>query len=325
MAAQTWPEVRWDAIDKDFELLKKNTTVNKEPEDLISRGNEEDEAEAKLHELARDIFQVHNYIDSSIRRVQCEAALVRVIQTFLLQQELQSDPNEQNRANEWLSSQVSEWCLTQNDDKGLLDCIRDDIHSAKSKEEFLQQLEAATHPTLSFPVATVLRDDSATHLLGNVPQISESEAFQDAKDIKRDQLCVNGVLYPGMIGYEALVKALAHDIKQVASEYRASYASFESTYEEMAKRILHSINRTESGGASYEILSDLVTPPPQSSPLVLLRPNSKQAQPLQIRIDMGAYEEATTGWCFGLRVALEAQTSYVVCDSDDPTTEWCTA
>ncbi|RHZ35035.1 hypothetical protein DYB37_013805 [Aphanomyces astaci] len=156
-----------------------------------------------------------------------------------------------------------------------------------------------------------------------MPQISDAEAFQDAKDIKRDQLRINGVLFPGIVGYDALIKALVDEIQRVAVAFRPSYHAFASTYEEMAKRILHSINRTESGGGSYEVLTSLVTPPPpHATSLVLLRPNSKAATPLHIRIEMGPYEDHEGTWCFGLRTVVSAETSYVICDSDDPTTEW---
>ncbi|KDO28944.1 hypothetical protein SPRG_06045, partial [Saprolegnia parasitica CBS 223.65] len=77
------------------------------------------------------------------------------------------------------------------------------------------------------------------------------------------------------------------------------------------------INRTESGGSSYEVLSRLMPP------IALLRPNSKDANALVVDIDVGPYEAEAHVWCVGLRVRLRTSTAYVVCDADDPTDEWC--
>ncbi|KAF0690342.1 Aste57867_18273 [Aphanomyces stellatus] len=322
----TWPELSWQDIHADVNLLTKS--VSKKSASLqLALEESSVEAEKKLQVLASEIFYVHQHLTDSIHRVQCEAALVRVIQMFLLQQEVNpADTSLRQRAADWLCTHAGDWRrVDDSDSDGLLQCIREDIHSATTKEEFLQHMDAAAHSSVFFPVHTPDGSSSApppsSHLLGHLPMVTEAEAFQDAKDIKRDQLSINDVLFPGIVGYDALVRALADEIQRIAALYRPMYASFESTYDEMAKRILHTINRTESGGASYEILSHLVTPPSSPS-LVLLRPNSKDATPLRIVIDMGAYE-ADAGWCFGLRVTMSTQTSYVLCDGDDPTTEWC--
>ncbi|RHY34575.1 hypothetical protein DYB32_000841 [Aphanomyces invadans] len=238
------------------------------------------------------------------------------------------DTDQFDKADQWLRANASEWSFHSGDDgtEGLLLCIRDDIHSATSKTEFLQHFEAALQPSVSFPVHNrIPREPSSSTVLGNIPLVSDAEAFQDAKDIKRDQVTINGILLPGVVGYDTLVRALADEIQRVAVAFRPSYAAFASTYEEMAKRILHSINRTESGGGSYEVLSSLVSPASSSS-LVLIRPNSKAATPLRVHIDMGPYEDRDggSGWLFGLRTVVTAETSYVLCDADDPTTEWVT-
>ncbi|KAF0754839.1 hypothetical protein AaE_005183 [Aphanomyces astaci] len=322
-----WPELTWEDIDADVHLLTKSST-SRVAEPLASHVEliVADTPSNRLELIAQNIFHVHQSLGEAIQRVQGESALVRVIQSFLTQQGIHVDGD--GKAEQWLREHALEWSFFEKDDGGrdeLLQCIRDDIHSATSKAEFLQYFDAALHPSVWFPVHNRLHREAtpSSTVLGNLPLISDAEAFQDAKDIKRDQLRINGVLFPGIVGYDALIKALVDEIHRVAVAFRPSYHAFASTYEEMAKRILHSINRTESGGGSYEVLTSLVTPPrPHATSLVLLRPNSKAATPLHIHIEMGPYEDHEGTWCFGLRTVVSAETSYVICDSDDPTTEW---
>lgn len=87
---------------------------------------------------------------------------------------------------------------------------------------------------------------------------------------------------------------------------------------------LQACNRTESGGSSYEILSKFLSD--HETDAVLIRPDSAKAAPLEIRLDVGAFVERsnTSGdemWAFGVRAVLSAVTWYLICESDDPTSE----
>uniref|UniRef100_K3X9A5 Uncharacterized protein n=1 Tax=Globisporangium ultimum (strain ATCC 200006 / CBS 805.95 / DAOM BR144) TaxID=431595 RepID=K3X9A5_GLOUD len=179
-----------------------------------------------------------------------------------------------------------------------------------------------------------------------VASLTEAEVFQDAKDITRDELVVNGELVKGTRGYDAIVDTVQRQIETLLVQQTHSDKQQHSTRDvtqldaithNIAKQILHACNRTESGGSSYEILSQFLSMNHKEdvSPVVL-RPDSARAAPLEIALDLGAYLErvdtpATSSseepprsdelWAFGVRAVLSAVTWYLVCDADDPTLE----
>ncbi|OQR86522.1 hypothetical protein ACHHYP_10469 [Achlya hypogyna] len=317
----TWPCLTWADIEADMEAIESLNATAEQPNPLGEDNSDVSSSDehAKIRILATDIFHVHANLSAALGRMRCNASLIRVIQTYLMVSKM--DPNEPSTkaiALEWLQANAPDWAIDTSDldQSALLECIRDDVCHAESREELLKHLASAAHDSIAFPVTTHLPPVTSS-ILGHVPTVTTTEAYQDAKDIQRDQIHVNGVVYPGVVGYDSLIAALTRVIENVHAQFRE--ASKTPQYEALAKRILHTINRTESGGSSYEILSHLMPS------IALLRPNSKDAGALGVHIDVGPYERdgPTREWCLGLRVRLSTTTSYVVCDAKDPTDEWC--
>ncbi|EQC29489.1 hypothetical protein SDRG_12737 [Saprolegnia diclina VS20] len=323
--ATTWPTLAWDDVQADLDaiLATKTTTAQDAPlaadvEDV--NADSCDDEQAKIRALATEIFLVHASLTTARERMRCNASLVRVIQTYLMAAKMDpADAGTKAVALQWLASNAPDWAIPTShlDESALLDCIRDDILHASTKDDFLKHFESATHEAISFPApAPATPSPPPSSLLGPIPEVTAIEAYQDAKDIQRDQIQVNGIVYPGIVGYDSLVAALTTVIANVHSVFRDEDDK-RPQYEAMAKRVLHTINRTESGGSSYEVLSQLMPP------IALLRPNSKDANALVLNIDVGPYEASAHVWCLGLRVRLTTSTAYVICDADDPTDEWC--
>ncbi|OWZ20897.1 hypothetical protein PHMEG_0004625 [Phytophthora megakarya] len=165
--------------------------------------------------------------------------------------------------------------------------------------------------------------------MSRMPTLSEAEIFQDAKDIGRDELLINGERVEGTIGYDAVVDALQRELEQVLACQAGKIPEqtpmeVSNVLQSVAMAVLHASNRTESGGSSYELLGKFLSN--HEMDRVLLRPASARASPLQVHMDVGPYLEAVPGsknpiWAFGLRVKLSAVTWYLVCDAEDPTNE----
>lgn len=179
---------------------------------------------------------------------------------------------------------------------------------------------------LSQLVAMANGEDAAAR----VPVLSEAEIFQDAKDIGRDELVVNGEHMAGTIGYDAIVDQIHSQLEQlmtseVGKSPQKSSMQLSDTLHRIAMEVLNASNRTESGGSAYEVLGRFLTNHEMDH--VLIRPDSAKAAPIQIDVDIGPFLRSndgtneTTDWCFGLRVVLSAVTWYLVCDATDPTSE----
>jgi len=173
-----------------------------------------------------------------------------------------------------------------------------------------------------------ITSDEPTNV-GRMPALSEAEIFQDAKDIGRDELLINGERVEGTRGYDAVVDALQHELEHVLAHQAGKTPeqtpmAVSNALQSVAMAVLHASNRTESGGSSYELLGKFLSN--HEMDRVLLRPASARATPLEVHMDVGPYLEAVPGsmdttWAFGLRVKLVAVTWYLLCDAEDPTNE----
>ncbi|POM57781.1 Hypothetical protein PHPALM_37663 [Phytophthora palmivora] len=176
-------------------------------------------------------------------------------------------------------------------------------------------------------VLTICRD--APDNMSRMPTLSEAEIFQDAKDIGRDELLINGERVEGTRGYDAVVDALQRELELVLARQAGKMPeqtpmAVSNALQSVAMAVLHASNRTESGGSSYELLGKFLSN--HETDRVLLRPASARASPLEVQMDVGPYLEAVPGskeptWAFGLRVKLIAVTWYLVCDAEDPMNE----
>lgn len=72
-----------------------------------------------------------------------------------------------------------------------------------------------------------------------VSVLTEAEVFQDSKDIKRDELIVNGAFVPGTVGYNAIVDSVQHRIHEILPAQVIGKQHVEATTREIAKQILN--------------------------------------------------------------------------------------
>lgn len=217
----------------------------------------------------------------------------------------------------WATFQVDQDIMTQDDLENLMTRIRE----AKSVNDYIEQLEELTMlESFNLPLQSTLRP-TMSDLLGTLGEIQEHEEDQDGKDLQRDQICINGKLLRGREGgYDQIVTNFVHELHRLASDVSDRFvADNQDTFVALAKRILHVANRTQSGGVSYEMLDRVLRHPSWS----ILRPNSKEAMPLKVDIDVGPYKHEK-GWAWGFRISVQAHTAYAICDSMDPMTEWVT-
>nr|CCA22452.1 conserved hypothetical protein [Albugo laibachii Nc14] len=166
--------------------------------------------------------------------------------------------------------------------------------------------------------------DLLPRINGQFDQLTESERFQDSKDIQRDSIRINGQIALGTQGYDAIVDQIQCVIKRLIEITSPILPeSMEANTTLMAREILHACNRTESGGFSFEMLSSFLTN--HTTKHVLCRPDSSKAEPLSVEIKLGGFrshmeEENLLKQCsFGVHVMCSALTRYSICRSDDPT------
>lgn len=120
--------------------------------------------------------------------------------------------------------------------------IRDSVRRAAQGEAPLSVLGSASAylehlQEISDPVATPERA---------IAELSEAEVFQDSKDIKRDELVINGEFVPGTVGYAAIVDKLQHQLHEtlrthVGQQSAGGYGADEyaDTTRAIAKQILN--------------------------------------------------------------------------------------
>ncbi|KAI9919880.1 hypothetical protein PsorP6_015396 [Peronosclerospora sorghi] len=155
-----------------------------------------------------------------------------------------------------------------------------------------------------------------------IPSFSEAEICQDAKDIGRDEMVINGTHVHGQSGYDAVLDALEREFELVLARHvgrapQQTPMAVSHALQSIAMTVLHASNRTESGGRAFELLRRFLC-----HDRILLRPASARAPPLQVQVDVGPYvEQQRPVWAFGLRVQLVAVTWYLVCDARDPSRE----
>lgn len=159
---------------------------------------------------------------------------------------------------------------------------------------------------------------------GRLNQLTESELFQDSKDIQRDSIQINGEIALGTQGYDAIVAQIQRVLERLLSKVLPKCSQkMKNRTTSMAREILHACNRTESGGFSYEMLSRFLTN--HCTQHIICRPDSSKAEPLSVEIKLGGFhshmeEENLLKQCsFGVQVLCSALTRYSICKSDDPT------
>jgi hypothetical protein len=81
-----------------------------------------------------------------------------------------------------------------------------------------------------------------------IQKLTDAEAFQDAKDIKRDEIVINDEAFAGILGYDAIVDILVDRIQKLLNEIYDPPSKLNTTKSMMknktelidvAKQILH--------------------------------------------------------------------------------------
>ena len=157
--------------------------------------------------------------------------------------------------------------------------------------------------------------------------ISQVNKIQDAKDIKRDAVLVNGRLHKGAEeGYDAIIEVIRKSMVDAEDKGEGCIDDDkEGRLMSFAEEVLAASNRTESGGVAYEAIDHLLRHPS----FALIRPNSDAAEPIDINISAGGFNAMSQGdkeclWGWGARALVSATTIYVICDSSDPSEVWMT-
>eukprot|EP00743_Colponemidia_sp_Colp-15_P004172 GILK01004502.1.p1 GENE.GILK01004502.1~~GILK01004502.1.p1 ORF type:complete len:362 (-),score=33.60 GILK01004502.1:76-1137(-) len=140
--------------------------------------------------------------------------------------------------------------------------LRKQLQSARDKESYVDILK--TQSVLSVPIHS-----------GAWP--SDGSLIQDAKDIERDAIEVNGMLYTGSShGYKNIVASIESIL--MASE-SMSHCAASTSPKHLAQLLLRACNRTHSGGLSFELLADLF-----QHDVLCLSPDSSTFSPLKLTI-----------------------------------------
>ncbi|KAF4671237.1 hypothetical protein FOL46_000403, partial [Perkinsus olseni] len=140
----------------------------------------------------------------------------------------------------------------------------------------------------SYPMRAIQGDELPLDL-------TDVDVKQDTKDMKRDIITVNGVLYEGAhVGYDGIVSAV-----QFALPQRIINA------ESIARVIISIANRTNSGGLCFEKVAEVY----QQPDVVIIGPCSSVAEPLDVVI--------TSDESSGVWAAIRAHTQYAVYSDGD--------
>jgi hypothetical protein len=194
--------------------------------------------------------------------------------------------------------------------------------AATTKEWYLKLLTKYNVLPVRLPLPTSTSSDTSS-------SSSDESEHQSMRDIERDSLKVNGAAYqPGGLGGHTRVLAWLEDV--LHSHLQASGCSPlppKAKLDAFVRRVLRQVNRTNSAGAAYDMLSKRLG----VEGVTAIVPDSKAAEPLEIEVDTGVFPlpraaatSATAaaaaaggkggGFGWGLRARLRTATSYVIYD-----------
>jgi hypothetical protein len=161
-----------------------------------------------------------------------------------------------------------------------------------------------------FLLMTMLGEARTLEIPQHAPVNDADTRVQDAKDIERDQLLINGALVVGSeAGFDAVVGRLVACLRAIPDVAEIS----EEACELFSRVLLNAANRTSSGGDMYDVLER-----GRPRDFVMLCPDSSSTKPLRIDIGPHAGPFCAQGvWDFGVVAAVEAELTFLVYASDD--------
>ncbi|KAF1772786.1 hypothetical protein GQ600_19879 [Phytophthora cactorum] len=268
---------------------------------------------ARLHVIAAR----GSFARGSFAQLQSDAQTSREQMEKLLETTLTASESQQL---EEMTGLLHHALSAENEDLTLFQEVIDQLFEGL-KEQKLSESEGSETESYLNQVLAICSDEPGN--TSRIPTLSEAEIFQDAKDIGRDKLLINGERVEGSRGYDAVVDALQRELELVLARQVGK------TPEQTPMAVSNALHAAceqpnRVGGSSYELLGKFLSN--HEMDRVLLRPASARASPLEVHMDVGPYLETVPGskeptWAFGLRVKLSAVTRYLVCDAEDPTNE----
>jgi hypothetical protein len=153
--------------------------------------------------------------------------------------------------------------------------------------------------------------------------------IQLVRDLERDVLSLNGaVLGGGAIGFQAILTQLTEQLTAQAQAVKWWGPSASTQIAGFAKLALRAVNRTESGGLSFEAICSLLQLCSGAAAELIVVPASTSALPLVITSTAGPFQQAdsdtsssssSSSSCpvLGLRLHIEAVTVYSLFEQDN--------
>jgi hypothetical protein len=191
------------------------------------------------------------------------------------------------------------------------------VTAAQSADAFCSAL--LRHPRLT---ATFSAADAVP---GNP---KDQRDIQLVRDLERDVLSLNGtVLGGGAVGFQAILTQLIEQLTAQALAVKWWGASASTQIAGFAKLALRAVNRTESGGLSFEAICSLLQLCSGAAAELIVVPASTRALPLVITSSAGPFQptdsststSSSSSSCpvLGLRVHIEAVTVYSLFEQND--------
>ncbi len=239
------------------------------------------------------------------------------------------------------------------------------LKSSTTKDEFISKLKATT--ILVVPVRWISllhgnrRLESHSGSRDTTSNTSSQKTYkkktetknQDERDIERDTISITitqnehpiktTLLKGASEGYFKIISALVEEMKHLihANNQAFHHNQLTVSQEEMlfsfSRALLHAINRTRSGGETYEAIERII----RCENLSIITPDSVAAEPLEIVLDVGTFKRTTvvpltkveckesstiihesfeaeeiSHWDFGLRAILRGKSYYRLTDLD---------
>lgn len=149
--------------------------------------------------------------------------------------------------------------------------------------------------------------------------IEKDTAHQDKRDIERDNIILNGVLFSGSeLKYRGMIEAFHQALDDlIPSVFKPESqpipaARYNSALNRFSRVIVHLGNRTNSGGAALELIVKLFG----GSELLTIVPSSGKAAPIAVNLKVGRVEDQH-GSDFGILAEVSASTFFSLVDASD--------
>jgi len=158
-------------------------------------------------------------------------------------------------------------------------------------------------------------------------QMKDLTEHQSIRDIERDVISINGQVVQGSVGFDQILFLMRQEIikRSCLFDTILSHPNLQSTLRNFCKLILQAVNRTESGGLSFEAIRHILEldQDEEACTKYLIVPKSKDAKPLSVSFCLGpmtqtnsAIQNAIEHVDWSVTACIEATTVYSVYSGD---------